>query len=150
METVRARYKLTETTPLMERDTLLELGLLGDTPTAQAILNGDHTHLPVGDEHAQELLKCMSKQGSSDPISLYITREDFRQYWKRAKEDTSSSISSRHFGHYKAAVHNDTLTFVHCTMGNLSYAKGVHLSRWRKGLTVMLEKEPGVIEADKL
>ena len=150
MSMVQLRYKLTESTPLMSPETQTELGLTADTPMAQNLLQGTYQPTSVEEEYAIAFLQQIYHRGTSPPISLHITTVDYISYWKKAREDTSSSISGRHFGHYKASATNPTLTYIHTAMCNMSYGKGFPLTRWKSGLTVMLEKEPGVIDVEKL
>ena len=59
-------------------------------------------------------------------------------------------MSGRHFGHYKAASKNTYLASLHASFINVASTTGIALSRWQKGLTVMLEKVAGNIKVDKL
>ena len=150
MNMIQTRYHLLDSTPLMEGALLGELGLKADTPTAQAILEGETLQLPTDNPAVQDFLHLFKRQGDSGEIPLQVSTDDFLSYWKRAKEDTSSSLSGRHFGHYKTATRSPLLTKVYTQMCNLTYAKGCTLNRWKKGLTVMLEKEPGNIDVERL
>ena len=150
MDMVQKRYRLTETTPLMQHTTQLELGLTGNTETAQQILDGNGETTTIEDPTTADLMRLFTYEGASDPIPTTISPTEFTRYWKRAKESTSSSLSGRHFGHYKAAANQPHLAYLHSTICNLAYTKGQPLPRWTSGLTVMLEKEPGAINVDKL
>jgi hypothetical protein len=67
------------------------------------------------------------------------------------EECTSLSLSSLHFGHYKAAIHNDKLSEMHSIfIDMIALNSGYSPKRWQKGLTVMLEKKQGVILVSKL
>ena len=83
-------------------------------------------------------------------ISAKITTSDFKSYWKKAKELTSSSMSGLHFGHYKSAVDSSFLTAIHTMFSQLTINKGIPLRRWASGLSVMLEKVKGNINVKKL
>ena len=150
MNMVQKRYRLTETTPLMQHATQNELGLTGNTDIAQQILAGDGEAMSINDPTTADLMRLFTHQGESEPIPTTISPKEFTTYWKRAKESTSSSLSGRHFGHYKAAANQPHLAYLHSTICNLAYTKGQPLPRWTSGLTVMLEKEPGVINVEKL
>jgi hypothetical protein len=58
-----------------------------------------------------------------------------------------SSLSTLHFGHYKAVIDEAKLCEMHAVFAVNS---GYSLKRWQKGLTVMLEKKQGVILVNKL
>ena len=72
-----------------------------------------------------------------------VTTEDFHSFWDTAKESSSSSKSGRHFGHYKAACSDPTLVSLHVDNINLAANRGMPLSGWNKGVTVLLEKVAG-------
>jgi hypothetical protein len=106
----RAHFRLTENTPPMQEPLLLDLGYLGDTAAADAILDGTYVCPAEVDEYTKDFLACLQHPLQVNPeasIRTSITKTDFQGYWKKAKERTSSSWSRLHFGHYKAAATND-------------------------------------------
>jgi hypothetical protein len=131
-----------------------ELGLLAvNTEAARAILQGTYTVPTETDEYTREFLNTIQASAPRDPhlqISCEITKKDFQQYWKKTKECTSSSISGLHYGHYKAASSNDTLSEIHALMTELAVTGASPLARWEMGLSCMLEKAAGVIKVKKL
>jgi hypothetical protein len=46
----------------------------------------------------------------NEHIKIRLGAEDFKYYWHRVQEKTSSLISGIHFGHYKTATYSATLT----------------------------------------
>jgi hypothetical protein len=87
---------------------------------------------------------------SSLPTDGTVTTVDFVHHWKTVKEKTSSSLSGRHFGHYKAASYSEILSQLHVDSINLTMSWGHPLSRWKSGVTVLLEKEHGNCYIGKL
>ena len=83
-------------------------------------------------------------------IQTSITRADFQDWWRTAKEAIQSSKCGYHFGHYIAAAENDYLTALHTARINLALETGIPYERWGHGLTCLLEKEFGSIYVDKL
>jgi hypothetical protein len=69
-----------------------------------------------------------------------ISREQWQQRWKKVKEDTSSSQSGLHFGHYIAGADCDYISQFHALRISLALKKGIALEWWSNGLSVMLEK----------
>ncbi len=86
----------------------------------------------------------------SDSVNGLISRERWQQRWKKVKEDTSSSKSGLHFGHYIAGTDCDYISQFHALRVSLALKKGIALERWSKGLSVMLEKMFGVRLVSKL
>jgi hypothetical protein len=83
-------------------------------------------------------------------VATYVTVEDYQYFWQRAHECTGSLYSGLHFGHYKAALFCNDLLALHTSKLSLVAWKGVLLSRWNCGLTVLLEKIVGNIFLHKL
>ena len=79
-----------------------------------------------------------------------LTADHFRYYWRQFKEQTSSSISGIHAGHYKSATHSDTVTDFLARKITLIALGGCPPNRWGHGLQVMLEKVAGVALVNKL
>jgi hypothetical protein len=69
--------------------------------------------------------------------------QEFQSNYEVVKEKTSSSVSGRHVGHYKAAAQEDTLSQILSMMMSIPYKIGFSPQRWRNIIDVMIEKEPG-------
>ena len=86
----------------------------------------------------------------SDLVNGLILQECWQQRWKKVKEDTSSSQSGLHFGHYIAGTDCDYIFQFHALRVSLALKKGIVLERWSNGLSVMLENMFGVWLISKL
>jgi hypothetical protein len=87
---------------------------------------------------------------SPKQVSTYVMVEDFQHFWKTAKEHTSSSCSGLYFGHYIAASFCAELSSLHAAKLSICARNGLALSRWGRGLTILLEKILGNIFLHKL
>jgi hypothetical protein len=146
-----ARFRLTEDTPMMNQDFVADLGYLGCTVNAERILEGTYECPDGTDDFTRIFVDNMKRRTEPGPgISGTLTKEDYKRYWKKAREKTSSSYSGTHFGHYISAVDDDYLAETHALLIELAYSTGFSLPRWQVGLSAMLEKEKGVIRVDKL
>lgn len=131
-------------------------GLLGykvDSKTAVNILEGKFD-APAGTDGATLLLfheiSNIWKSMKDGKVDIVITKDDFKYFWKRAKERTASSITKVHFGHYTSAAHSDFLLEVHVLKLFLIAQTGNASERWARGLSVMLKKVAGVALVTKL
>jgi hypothetical protein len=154
MEMCSAQFRLTENTPLRQEPMCSALGPFAiDTAAAQAILQGTYVVPAETDDYTREFLQTIQASAPLDPqlqLSCEITKEDYQHYWKKPKERTSSSISGLHYGHYKAAATDDTLSEIHALMTELAVTGASPFARWEMGLSCMLEKTAGVIKVEKL
>jgi hypothetical protein len=88
---------------------------------------------------------------SEEEVVDFVSTTDFQSlFWRHVNMDIQSSELGCHFGHYKAASHNQYLLAMHATKLTLAATTGVPLARWGKGLTVLLEKVFGNIYIDKM
>ena len=152
MHNNEARFRLTEDTPFMQEPLREEVGFLGATEAAQQMLAGTYVCPPGTDEFTQHFVDCLKQATwtSDDRIHTRITKEDYCNYWNKAREATSSSYSGLHFSHHKVAAKNPYLAEVNAFAVELAYASGYSYERWQAGLSAMLEKKAGVIRVDKL
>jgi len=72
-----------------------------------------------------------------------LTETIHQDGWQKAKEQTASSLSSTHFGHYKASTYNKVINAVHTALLAILLKMGFSYQRWKKGINVMLEKSLG-------
>ena len=100
------RFQLAMDAPISSTDLLEKLGNFAETEIAQQIVEGTFDIPDEIEKATAEILEeigSMEIQLTNGSVSIDITPEEFQQYWKRAREDTSPSLSDVHFGHYKAA-----------------------------------------------
>ena len=79
-----------------------------------------------------------------------MTKENYKAHWKRAREETSSSRSGLHFGHYIAGIDSDYVSHFYALKAALLLHHGLVLERWAQGLSVMLQKLCGCSLITKL
>lgn len=154
-QTIGERYRLAYSAPIMcNPDLLRDIGIAGDGPAMQSILEGTYTFPPDTDEYTKLLVTeaCImyNELGGDDGVADLVSKSDFQNYWKSAREKTESSMSGKHFGHYIAGAHDDTISQLHATSLNTIRELGISPSRWRCSVTVLLEKVLGVRLVDKL
>ncbi len=81
---------------------------------------------------------------------IFITPDQWKAYWKIVNEETSSSESGIHFGHYIDGCKLDIIVHYHAAQVSVVLAHAIQLERWSWGLSVMLEKTLGNTLVTKL
>jgi len=84
----------------------------------------------------------------TNTIDINVTTDDFISFFKRRKEQTASSISGHHLGHYKTlaiAGQQGIICFAETitTLINISIITSNPLRRWQNCAQIMLDKGKG-------
>jgi len=129
---------------------LEDFGEIGvDRPAFQAVLAGMYVAPPGCAPTTIKLLTKLCRPPEVSEIDLG-GEEEFTKGWRKAWEQTASSPSKVHFGHYIAGTFNPNIAIINAKMADWPQCKGRPLRRWTKGLNVMLEKIPGNCNLEKL
>jgi len=147
------RFQLAADAPISKTKLLEQLGYLADTDIAQQLIEGKFDIPDDVDDATALILEEISSIGvklTNGEISITITAEEFRYFWKRIKERTASSYSRIHYGHYCAAAHSDKISSFLAKKITLIARTGCAPERWSYGLTIMLEKIAGIALVNKL
>jgi hypothetical protein len=91
-------------------------------------------------------IKLVNGEGNE----VIITPEDFKHFWRKVNEFTSSSMSGVHYGHYKAAIQDVLSTEILAQQLTVIARSGIPPESWSVGLQVMLEKIAEVCLVKKL
>jgi len=117
--------------------------------TVDSILQGNLTAFGPLPKELRTFLELM--QSTTPPVVDHLlTMQTFRDGMKKISEGKSSSMSGRHYGIYKALLPDDYFTGKVVQLINHGVKHGFVLRRWRKVLQVMLCKQPGNYNIDRL
>ncbi len=147
------RFQLATEAPISSTMLIEQLGYLADSDIAKQIIEGSFDIPDEVDDSTALILEEIGRIGvrlSNGEIDIEISPEEFRYFWRRVKENTASSISGIHFGHYKAAARSDSLSNFMSKQITLIARTGCPPDRWSHGLTVMLEKVAGLALVNRL
>jgi hypothetical protein len=123
-----------------------DLGFTGYTEGTQQILEGTYDFPPDTNIWMKKILQEAHYtffHMSGTKIAIFVTTEDFQDFWRRVNEGTSSSFSGITFLHYKAAASNPMLSAMHTAYLTVCARRGLPLAQWGIGLTMLLEKVAG-------
>ncbi len=85
----------------------------------------------------------ISEKVSKDLIEKIVQKGDWEVFWKKAKEETSSSESGLYFSHYKAGAGLPLISHFHAMKSLVMLNMGFGYKHRARGVSVMLEKIPG-------
>ena len=77
-----------------------KIGYLSEKPGAEMVLNGDTPNEWKKNKDLDLFLGLLKYPRIREYIAKKIHTKAFIQYWRKAKEKTSSSFSGIQFGHY--------------------------------------------------
>ena len=150
-EALDRRYHGASDAPINSGQLHQDLGYLADTESAQALLRGDYKFPEDSDEATlctfRELVPLFNKQHC--PMNIVLKNSDFR-WWRTADEKIESSRSTVGFSHMIAQSHSEKLTTIQVRKLNLIVRNGFPLDRWLNGILLLLQKEIGNIDIEKL
>ena len=143
------KYHQTERScPLLQGELLDDIGLLGDGPAVEDILNGTYSFPPNTSEITKKWIRNLHIKNRDKRQAVANTLREYRQGWKRVKEFTASG--ELHFGHYKAGALHEMIGWANFIMAGIPRATGFTPERWKKGTDVMLLKKEGYFIVEKL
>ena len=137
------RLYLAEEAPICQGQLRTDFGYNAATRVAAEILEGRYVYPDNFDQATREICEecaLIRKIIPKDSGKIKMTKEDYVAHWKRAKEETSSSKSGLHFGHYIAGTESEHISHFHALKATLIFHHGLVLERWAQGLSVMLQK----------
>ena len=149
MDENEKKYHQTEKScPLLQGQRLEDIGLLGDGPEVENILNGTYQQPPDISPATKLWLDNLFIPNRDTLEAVLTTLAEYKRGWGYVKESTSSGIL--HFGHYKACATHDMLAWATFVMAGLPRSIGFIPERWRRCTDVMLLKKEGMFMLDKL
>ncbi len=149
----RQRFFLAEEAPICNGPLREMFGYNADTLIGDEILDGSFAFDRDFDDATRGLCTEVAEireKIPEDSVADIVRRGEWGSFWKKAREETSSSVSGLHFGHYKAGAHSDLISHFHAMKGSVMVKTGRGFERWGRGLSVMLEKIPGCQLISKL
>jgi hypothetical protein len=126
------------------------LHYLSDEALAHSIIMGAYKIPYDVDPATRLILEEIGRLGiklvNGEGNEIIIMPEDFKHFWRKVNEFTSSSMSGVHYGHYKAAIQDVLSTEISAQQLTVIAWSGIPPESWSIGLQVqvMLEMIAGV------
>ncbi len=139
--------------PICNSKLFAKFGYTANTGAAQAILDGTYVVPEGSDQATLDMFAEMAEihwQVPQDSVSICITLQQWKRYWKAVNEETLFSKSGLHFGHYIVGCTSDIITHYHAAWVSEAIVHTIQLERWSRGLSVMLKKPLGMTLVTKL
>ena len=121
------RLYLAEAAPICQGQLRSDFGYNAATQVAADILEGRYEFPENFDQATRELCKectLIRKIIPKNTVKIKMSKEDYVEHWKRAKEETSSSQSGLHFGHYMAGTESKYISHFHALKATLFFIMG--------------------------
>ena len=113
MKSIGKRYSQGNNSPFSTGQLLGDLRWVGDGPRMQDVIEGKYEfpeNCPLDARTICDQAKILREVVSEDTLNVVIRTDFFQRWWRKAREDTQSSISAVHFGHLMTAATDDYLT----------------------------------------
>jgi hypothetical protein len=137
------QYTLAGEAPICNRELFQDFGYCANTPASRAVLNGAYVAPLTLSKATRDLfaeIAAIHHLIPANSVPIVITPEQWKQYWKVINEETLSSESGIHFGHYVVGSMSDIISHYHASHVLVTLAHAIQLERWSCGLSIMLEK----------
>jgi hypothetical protein len=147
------QYTLAKEAPICSGKLFDNFGYVANTPASRAVLDGMYqapTNSDSGTKEQFAEIAAIRKIIPKDSAPIVITPEQWKRYWAIVNEETLSSESGLHFGHYIVGCKSNIVAHYHAARVSVILAHAIQLERWSCRLSVMLEKTLGVTLVSRL
>jgi hypothetical protein len=114
----RKRFYLAEEAPICNSPLREIFGYNAGTQAGEEVLSGTYEFEPGFDDATRRICQEMAAIRaviSADSVNKAIVRKgDWSNFWRKAREETSSSESGLHFSHYKASAGSVAANIEYC------------------------------------
>jgi hypothetical protein len=110
------RYTMAGEAPICNGDLFDQFRYMANTPASRDVLYGKYVAPDNADAATMELfteIAAIRKQIPANLVSIVISPEQLKQYWKAMNEEMSSSKLGLHFGHYIMGCKSEIVSHYH-------------------------------------
>ncbi len=112
----KKRYMMAGEAPICNGDLFDHFGYMANTPASRDVLDGKYVAPDNADAATMELfteIATIRKQIPVNLVSIVISPERWKQYWKAMNKEMSLSKLGLHFGHYIAGCKLEIVSHYH-------------------------------------
>ncbi len=123
----KKQYTLADEAPICNGMLFQDFWYTASTPASRAILDSTYTGtkgLRLSYKRAAKIA-AIYKLIPENSVSITITPEQWKQYWKVVNKETLLSESGLHFGHYIVGSKLDTISHYHAAQVTVTLAHAV-------------------------
>ncbi len=127
------RFTLAGKAPICNGELFTQFGYTATTPASKAVLDGTYSAPADSDMPTKELfaeIAAIQKIIPANSVSIIFSLEQWKQYWKIVNEETSSSESGLHFGHYIVGSQSEIISHYHAARVTVTIAHAIQLEQW--------------------
>jgi hypothetical protein len=133
-------------TPFFQEPLIKDFGYKGTTQAATAVLAGvfeSNSKLPEAVVDVLNELKMPNKVRDLGPLSMLLSIEGYRAYWRKAKENISCAPGPLSFFTMKAGATSEMISKIDCLLTRIPLKSGYTPARWHSFVDVMIQKKAG-------
>ena len=123
------------------------LGFLGTNRRSDQVLNGNYETVPGLQPYSKRLLTKLKQIDNYEDIPVGMSRKEYQEGWKKAKENKSSRGKVIHFGHCKCMAKDNHLSKMEAAFLSIPLHSGYPYEYWTKGIDCTLVKKATVTES---
>ena len=141
-ENLKKYHQIEMLCPLIEDQILQDIRTLGDGPEVENILNSSYIPPTGMSKPVDTFLKCMQRSSKIPLLEIedcLMSQKEFVSNWRRVK--TATSLIGLHIGHYKVDTQHPKLAQLFHLKLEIPFLEGFALTRYRKGLDIMIMKK---------
>ena len=151
MEVNKKKFLQCSTTPFYEEPLSEYFDEACRSEYYDQILQGTFNFPVTTDRFSKMLLEKMTRHPSVKDVSPYVTTDRFIEEWLLSRENTSAGISGLTFSHMKSICSDyRQAASTMASLSGIALRTGYSYRRWRTSLNVMLLKEIGNFNVERL
>jgi hypothetical protein len=152
MKNNEKKFQQSHHRPMYKPPLKYDLGFKGTSSSAAAVLAREYdlSETPQNKASLLAALQMPNAVRMLGPIQMPLSIEDYRSFWRTARENTSGFPDTLSFSTMKAGALHPLISTIECQLTQIPLKSGYSPFRWRKCMDVMLLKKSGITNLSSL